>query len=68
MKGIQTKYSSLSKSDPKSKVVDDIDIKIKVGNVNEIIYNGTFKGEDNEIFINDEYTNQEKFYKIKNRP
>lgn len=60
-------YSSLSKTDPKSKVVDDIDIKIKVGNVNEIIYNGTFKGEeDNEIFINDEYTNQEKFYKIKN--
>lgn len=52
-------YSSISKSEPKSKASDDIDIRIKVGNISETIYNGSFKSE---VYIDDEYINKEKIY------
>ena len=35
-------YSSLNANDPKSKPLDDIELKIKIGNIKEVIYNGTF--------------------------
>lgn len=36
-------YSSIDRSNPKGKMVDDVELKIKVGNVEEVIYNGSFK-------------------------
>lgn len=52
-------YSSISKTDPKTKASDDIDIRIKVGNISETIYNGSFKSD---VYIDDEYINIEKIY------
>ena len=53
-------YSSLSKSSPKDKSVDDVEIKIKVGNISETIYNAAFLSK---IYIDDEKINQKKIYK-----
>ena len=42
IENLYTHYSSLNANDPKSKPLDDIELKIKIGNIKEVIYNGTF--------------------------
>lgn len=46
-------YSSLDRSNPKSRMVDDVELKVKVGNIEEVIYNGSFKGNNNTVYITD---------------
>lgn len=42
IENLYTHYSSLNANDPKSKPLEDIELKIKIGNIKEVIYNGTF--------------------------
>jgi hypothetical protein len=42
IENLYTHYSALNANDPKSKPLDDIELKIKIGNIKEVIYNGTF--------------------------
>lgn len=56
--------SSLSASNPKEKVLDDLEIKIKVGNIKETLLNNLIEGDKNNknVFIDDLYLS----YKDKN--
>lgn len=55
--------SSINVNDPKSKRTDDIEIKIKVGNINEVFYNGL----KNNLYINDNFINIGKLYKLNDK-
>lgn len=61
-------YSSLDRSNPKGKMVDDVELKIKVGNVEEVIYNGSFKTPlyiaDKRLKHNYEGKDMNQYYKV----
>ena len=58
--------NSISSSNPKEKPVDDLEIKIKIGNINEINYNGTITdSSNNELYIDDDILTFKKLYNIK---
>lgn len=61
-------YSSIDRSNPKGKMVDDVELKIKVGNVEEVIYNGSFKTPlyiaDNRLKNNYEGKDMNQYYKV----
>lgn len=60
-------FSQIISSNPKEKRLDDIEIKIKVGNINEINYNGliqvqTEDSSKRKLFIDDNYLSINQLY------